>query len=307
MNLLSTFNENYIVCGRGQRKYNSKGNKTLRKLVADHLSIYIDGNTSRSAKSKLVDKATKEIFGMGMTFVKMDEDAKDCWLTLSFAQARTKVAHRFRDAARRIYSGDDKLSPPRRRRDDCAVGSAEMKGTSSVPPTSNPRCKKNSAPRQEKKTRPQHCTQQEHPVVSDRLQSIMSEMEVLITTVMDDESSDIMHPEQKRLPPCPSTVTLGDRKDSNSHQDFSLNSLMGKAFIKSFPQHMDLNSRQGGRVTEVFHEVDADNAIGDGFLADFDDTPQDVSARSIEEIDELIMQHGFLFDGCSSDEAPVAV
>lgn len=307
MNLLSTFNDNHIVCGRGQQKYNSKGNKTLRNLVANHLSIYIDDNTSRSAKSKLVDKATKEIFRMGMTFVKMDEDDKDCWVTLSFAQARTKVAHRFRDAARRVYSGDDELSPPRRRRDYCAIGSAETKGTSSVPTTSNPPCKKNSALRRKKMTGSQHCTQHEHPVVSDRLQSIMSEMEVLIATVMDDESSDIMHPpEQKDLPPYPSTVTLGDRKDSDSHQDFSLNSLISNAFVKSVPQHTDLNCR-GRRVSEEFHEVDADKSIGDGFLADFDDTPEDVSARSIEEIDELIMQHGFLFGDCSSDEAPVAV
>lgn len=98
--------DNYIVCGRGQSKYNSTGNKKLRNLVASHLSVYIDKGTTRTEKSKLVDKVTREIFVLGMVFVKRN---KKSWEHLSYPEARAKVGHRFRDAARRIYSGMDQL------------------------------------------------------------------------------------------------------------------------------------------------------------------------------------------------------
>ena len=105
---VSRFDNKYIICGRGQQKYNSDGNKILRKVVASNLAIYNDKSTARNAKSKLVDKVTAQIFNMGMAFVKMTKDG-DIWEELSYEDARNKVAHRFRDAARRVNSGEDEL------------------------------------------------------------------------------------------------------------------------------------------------------------------------------------------------------
>jgi hypothetical protein len=107
----------HIVCGRGSKKYNSKGNKTLRNLVGSHLALYIDETTTRSEKSKLVEKVCKQLIAAGMVFVKKissggrgrQGDAICIWEELSYAQARAKVAHRFRDAARRVYAGEDTL------------------------------------------------------------------------------------------------------------------------------------------------------------------------------------------------------
>ena len=105
---ISCFDNKYVICGRGQQKYNSDGNKILRKVVASNLAIYNDKSTARNAKSKLVDKVTAQIFNMGMAFVKMTKDG-DIWEELSYEDARNKVAHRFRDAARRVNSGEDEL------------------------------------------------------------------------------------------------------------------------------------------------------------------------------------------------------
>lgn len=100
---------NYIVCGRGQRKYNSNGNKTLRNLVSTHLATYMSKVTKRSDKTKLVERVTREILGMNMVFVKWNGESGS-WDHLTYGDARAKVAHRFRDAARRVYSGADPLT-----------------------------------------------------------------------------------------------------------------------------------------------------------------------------------------------------
>lgn len=284
-NLFNSFSDNYIVCGRGQRKYNSIGNKTLRSKVAEHLSVYIDRSTSRSEKSKLVDKTTKEIFAMGMIFVKESKNAKD-WVTLSHAEARAKVAHRFRDAARRIYSGDDKLSTPRIRQRESVIRS-ETEDSSSVSTSSTtPPSLINSPPRSRQD--------------EERLQRIKSELEGLVFSFAEDEPPDPLRPEERRSVP-PSMITVDERKGNISQQDFSLTSIMSNAFLDNVPQRAYRDCEQRAS-SGVFLEDDDDMAdlIGNCGFVDFDDSPEDLS---IEEIDEQIRRQGSsLFDDCSPIE-----
>ena len=101
------FDNMHILCGRGQQKYNCSGNKVLRQLVASHLQQYMTKSSLRTAKTKIVDTVTTKLFDMGMVFIAMkDGGGGHCWTTLNYADARKKVAHRFRDAARQVISGD---------------------------------------------------------------------------------------------------------------------------------------------------------------------------------------------------------
>ncbi|KAI2500465.1 hypothetical protein MHU86_14010 [Fragilaria crotonensis] len=98
-------NNKHIVCGRGQRNYNNEGNRICRRVVERRLAQYMDKATGRTAKTKLVDATTRELFKMNMVFVTRTSDGSD-WVRLSNGKARTKVAHLFRDASRqaRRYS-----------------------------------------------------------------------------------------------------------------------------------------------------------------------------------------------------------
>jgi hypothetical protein len=88
----------YIVCGRGQCKYNCEGNKVFRLIIARHLKDYMMFAT-RSKKSELIKRVTEELRNLGMIFMATTGNGMTLE-ELSPGEARKKVAHRFRDAAR---------------------------------------------------------------------------------------------------------------------------------------------------------------------------------------------------------------
>lgn len=90
---------NHIVCGRGQSNYNNEGNRIFRQVVARRLPLYMDENTGRSAKTKLVNETTRKLLQMKLVFVTRSS-ADRHWVKLNTDRARTKVAHLFRDASR---------------------------------------------------------------------------------------------------------------------------------------------------------------------------------------------------------------
>jgi hypothetical protein len=63
-------------------------------------------STLRNAKTKIVDAVTKRLFDKGMVFISMPSKTGSGWTKLSYADARKKVAHRFRDASRQVNTGD---------------------------------------------------------------------------------------------------------------------------------------------------------------------------------------------------------
>ena len=103
----------YIVCGRGQRNYNNEGNKVARRVVATRLARYMDEKLGRIAKTKLIDSTTRKLLRMEMVFVTIAKDNRS-WVTLSNADARSKVAHMFRDASLQTRRCKDKKFMPSR-------------------------------------------------------------------------------------------------------------------------------------------------------------------------------------------------
>ena len=100
---------NHIVCGRGQSNYNNEGNKIFRQVVARRLPLYMDENTGRTAKTKLVNETACKFVQMKMFFVKRSICDRH-WVKLSADEARAKVAHVFRDASRQALRGSAKKS-----------------------------------------------------------------------------------------------------------------------------------------------------------------------------------------------------
>ena len=92
----------YIVCGRGRCRYNCEGNKVFRRLVATNLASYIHFAT-RAKKSDLIQRVIDDLRNLGMIFVSATDDGIT-FEELAPEEARKKVAHRFRDAARRAKS-----------------------------------------------------------------------------------------------------------------------------------------------------------------------------------------------------------
>ena len=88
----------YIICGRGQCNYNCEGNKVFRRSVEMHLKSYMNF-TTRAKKSDLILRVAEELRNLGMTFMAISDDGITL-KELSIAEARKKLAHRFRDAAR---------------------------------------------------------------------------------------------------------------------------------------------------------------------------------------------------------------
>ena len=175
--------KNYIVCGRGQNKYNGDGNKKLRRLVASLLHIYMDTKTNRTAKSELVNGVTEQLIAMGMKFVKLSGviGSKDYgWVELPYEEARNKIAHRFRDAARSIYSGVDNLIMPNDVKvvsstDDNIKGIGEVAGNpgieGSAPPRKATSCSPHRATKQNRHSKiPLTARRPRHENLVDRLQ-----------------------------------------------------------------------------------------------------------------------------------------
>jgi hypothetical protein len=88
---------NHILCGRGNCKYNCEGNKVFRRIIHNHLSLYI--RSTRSKKTQLIKRVTEELRILGMIFMTVSDDGETLE-ELSLSEARKKVAHRFRDAVR---------------------------------------------------------------------------------------------------------------------------------------------------------------------------------------------------------------
>jgi hypothetical protein len=88
----------YIICGRGKSSYNCEGNKVFRQSVGKHMKSYMTFQT-RAKKSHLILRVAEELRNLGMIFMAISDDGITL-KELSPAEARKKVAHRFRDAAR---------------------------------------------------------------------------------------------------------------------------------------------------------------------------------------------------------------
>jgi len=88
----------YIICGRGKCNYNCEGNTVFRQRVAKYLKSYMN-LTTRAMKSDLILHVSEELQNLGMTFMTINDDGITL-KELSPVEARKKVAHRFRDAAR---------------------------------------------------------------------------------------------------------------------------------------------------------------------------------------------------------------
>jgi hypothetical protein len=88
----------YIVCGRGKWSYNCEGNKVFRRSIERHLNSYINFET-RAKKSDLILRVTEELRSLGIIFI-IIADGGITLKELSPSEARNKVAHRFRDAAK---------------------------------------------------------------------------------------------------------------------------------------------------------------------------------------------------------------
>jgi hypothetical protein len=95
----SKLSNKYIICGRGQCNYNSEGNKVFRKLVATHLKSYMTKLATRKIKSSIIRSVTNQLISSGMIFLTLAIDGITL-VEISSTEARKKVAHRFRDAAR---------------------------------------------------------------------------------------------------------------------------------------------------------------------------------------------------------------
>jgi hypothetical protein len=180
--------KNYIICGRGQNKYNGDGNKRLRRLVASLLHIYMDTKTNRTAKSELVNGVTEQLIAMGMKFVKLSGviGSKDYgWVELPYVEARNKIAHRFRDAARRIHSGVENLLMPNDVKvvssdDDDKKGIGEVTENpginASAPPGKPTSCSLHKAPKKHRHSQisltartPRHKNLVDHPQQSPKV------------------------------------------------------------------------------------------------------------------------------------------
>jgi hypothetical protein len=90
----------FIICGRGQSKYNCEGNIVFRRIIATHLDDYMTDAT-RAKKSSIIKCVVEELRNLGMIFMAIEEDGISM-RELSSGEAREKVAHRFRDATRMV-------------------------------------------------------------------------------------------------------------------------------------------------------------------------------------------------------------
>jgi hypothetical protein len=102
---------NYIICGRGQCKYDCEGNKVFRRSVAKHVNSYISFET-RAKKSSLIQGVVEELRSLGMVFMIISDDGISM-KELSPAEVRRKVGHRFRDAVRAVKQV--KVTPKKRK------------------------------------------------------------------------------------------------------------------------------------------------------------------------------------------------
>mmetsp|Transcript_20662 Transcript_20662/g.31065 ORF Transcript_20662/g.31065 Transcript_20662/m.31065 type:complete len:172 (-) Transcript_20662:972-1487(-) len=90
--------ENYVLCGRGAKNYNHKGNIRFRQLVESNVPLYI--KSSQKMKSSVIDNVIREIQSEDLVFVECNA-IDSCWSELSRTASRKKVSHRFRDFVRK--------------------------------------------------------------------------------------------------------------------------------------------------------------------------------------------------------------
>lgn len=78
-----------ILCGRGRGLESFPGNKVFRRIIKEHASFYVDPKTSRSAKSRLVQRIAARLSAENMRFLKK---LKGGWRQLEEYDARLKVS-----------------------------------------------------------------------------------------------------------------------------------------------------------------------------------------------------------------------
>jgi len=92
---------NDILFGRGKNERNHAGNRYLRTICRERLSIYEVAD--REEKTEISKDIVKEIQSSGGRFLKLNTD-RDGWLVVNDEDARRKVSHLMRDA-RQIGGG----------------------------------------------------------------------------------------------------------------------------------------------------------------------------------------------------------
>jgi len=90
-----------ILFGRGKNERNHFGNRYLRTICRERLSIYEVAD--REEKTEISKDIVKEIQSSGGRFLKLN-NARDGWLVVNDEDARRKVSHLMRDA-RQIGGG----------------------------------------------------------------------------------------------------------------------------------------------------------------------------------------------------------
>mmetsp|Transcript_24729 Transcript_24729/g.37584 ORF Transcript_24729/g.37584 Transcript_24729/m.37584 type:complete len:160 (+) Transcript_24729:86-565(+) len=91
--------ENHILCGRGAKNYNHTGNMRFRQLVEREVPSYMK-SSSKKTKATVIEKVMSNIQSEDLIFVEYN-CKESCWEKLSNTASRKKVAHRFRDFARK--------------------------------------------------------------------------------------------------------------------------------------------------------------------------------------------------------------
>lgn len=118
--------DNDILCGRGRGLESFPGNKVFRQMIKEHASFYVDPNTSRVAKSRLVQRISARLSTENMRFLKK---MKGGWRQLDEYDAKLKVGHALRDAGverrRQQIKKPVKQTKRIRKLDDVAVVSDE--------------------------------------------------------------------------------------------------------------------------------------------------------------------------------------
>lgn len=107
-----------VICGRGKKCYNHKGNERFRVRVNDMLAKYVSAD-SKLAKSgvlsELVDHVRRESPDGG--FVKQDNNGR--WYEVGDFLAREKTSQAFRDALDGRYKSSN-FSKKKRRQEEQA-------------------------------------------------------------------------------------------------------------------------------------------------------------------------------------------
>jgi len=122
-----------VICGRGKRAYDHKGNARFRKLISKEMERY-EKSVSKVEKSSIVSDIIFRVRGASPpgSFVREDTDQPGTWLEVGDAVAREKIGQSFRDLLHTKYSSSTKAK--KRKRSANLKNGTNQPEQSGVPP-----------------------------------------------------------------------------------------------------------------------------------------------------------------------------